>query len=196
MERTIIKDKGSQTQSLCGFTQHIIATSVMAILSADQQTHSIPRHAEVTKTRPRFDDDIRCVTLAQHIIALIVMAIPGADHCTQTHDIHGGHVDTVHGMGAVSNLRTLGNDGRENTRHVGNLSYANTCNYVICNPSQNDVYIHTVKTPWEVQRKAIRSGDKGKTHSDSPSLGNYKQPKSFFVEIFPNPIDEKEKGHD
>ena len=68
---------------------------------------------------------------------------------------------------------------------------------LVGNLSQNDGYIHTVKTPWEVQRKAIRSGDKGKTHFDSPSLDNYiKQPKSFFVEIFPNPMDEKEKGHE
>ena len=56
--------------------QHIIANIVMAILSADQH---IPRHAEVTKTRPQFDDDLRYVTLAQHIVATIVMAILGAD---------------------------------------------------------------------------------------------------------------------
>ena len=56
--------------------QHIIANIVMAILSADQH---IPRHAEVTKTRPQFDDDLSCVTLAQHIVTTIVMAILDAD---------------------------------------------------------------------------------------------------------------------
>ena len=117
------------------------------------------------------------------------MTILGADQHTQTHgedlSIHGGYVSTIHGMGAVSNLRTLGDDSGENTRHVGNLSYVNTCHYVICNLSQNDVYIHTVKTPWEVQRKAIRSGDKRKTHSDSPSLGNYKQPQIIICGDIP-----------
>ena len=61
---------------------------------------------------------------------------------------------------------------------VSNPSYVNTCHYIICNPSQVAVYIHT-KTPWEA---AIKSGDKRKTHPDSP----------FFVET-PNPMDDTGK---
>ena len=63
--------------------QHIIAAIVMAILSADQQTHgedfSIHGGYVHDLSIALYDDLITCVTLDQHIIANIVMAVLGDD---------------------------------------------------------------------------------------------------------------------
>ena len=99
----------------------------MAILGADQHVGTSTIHgmgAFSCDLSMALDDDSGKITWLTHV-----------------GNLSYGHVSTCHDIGAVScNLSmVLDDDSGEITRltHVGNLS-------------QNDGYIHTVKTPWEV----------------------------------------------